>query len=342
LHARLNGARVEVPNAAGLPAPQYVLPNGGGWAYGLFSVDRGTLDYLAQSLPEIPDPLTRGSAWVTLWDAMLEQAITPAVVIDLAMSALPRESDEQLTSRVLAYLENAWWRFLGPEDQSSRIRALEPLLRTGLERAQTASQKAAWFNTLRSIAATPESVTWLRRVWAQQEKIAGLPLAEPDYIALALQLAVREVPGWQSIIEAQVTHTQNPDRKARLQFVIPALSADPAERDRWFESLKDVANRRREPWVLEGLTFLHHPLRANASAKYVPVSLQMLAEIQRTGDIFFPKRWLDATLGGHRSRQVADDVSAFLKQLPPGYPARLKNITLQSADQLFRAAGVAY
>ncbi len=337
---RLNGARADVPEVAGLPVPQYVLPNGGGWAYGLFSVDRRTLDYLTRSLPDIADPLTRGSAWVTLWDAMLERAITPAMVTDLAMAALPHETDEQLTSRVLGYLANAWWRFLAPEERHARIQRVEPLLTAGLARAKTASQKAAWFNALRDVAATPETVAWLRRVWAQQERIAGLPLAEPDDIALALELAVREVTGWRALLDAQVARTQNPDRKARLQFVMPALSADATERDRWFESLKDVQNRRREPWVLEGLSYLHHPLRADASARYVAVSLQMLHEIQRTGDIFFPKRWLDATLGGHRSRQVAEQVTAFLQQLPPDYPPRLRNVTLQSADQLFRAAGL--
>ena len=35
-----------------------------------------------------------------------------------------------------------------------------------------------------------------------------------------------------------------------------------AIRDAFFESLSDVQNRRREPWVLEGLGYLHHPLRA--------------------------------------------------------------------------------
>ena len=53
--------------------------------------------------------------------------------------------------------------------------------------------------------------------------------------------------------------------------------------------------------MLEGLCYLHHPLRAAASEKYIPPSLDMLREIQRTGDIFFPKRWIDATLGGHSS-----------------------------------------
>jgi aminopeptidase N len=103
--------------------------------------------------------------------------------------------------------------------------------------------------------------------------------------------------------------------------------------------LKDVANRRREPWVLEGLTYLHHPLRAAASEKYIPVSLSMLGEIQRTGDIFFPKRWTDATLGGHSSARAAQMVKRFLSELPVDYPDRLRRVVLSSSDDLFRASG---
>ena len=33
-------------------------------------------------------------------------------------------------------------------------------------------------------------------------------------------------------------------------------------------------------------------------------------------------------------------VRAFLKDLPANYPGRLRNITLQSADELFRAADI--
>ncbi|HYB95497.1 MAG TPA: hypothetical protein VEC39_11015, partial [Vicinamibacterales bacterium] len=173
-----------------------------------------------------------------------------------------------------------------------------------------------------------------------KENVAGLPLAEADYTALAFELAVRQVDGWSEILNTQLGRIENPDRKARFQFIMPALSADSAERDRWFNALRDVNNRRREPWVLDGLNYLHHPLRADTSKRYLQPSLDMLWEIQKTGDIFFPKRWLDATLGGHQTREAAETVRAFLASLPPGYPARLKNITLQSADELFRAAQI--
>ena len=330
----------EVPAAIGKPAPRYVLPSAAGWAYGEFVLDPASLAYLSASVPELADPLTRGSAWVTLWDALLNGQVPPAAVLDLALGSLPREADEQLTSRILGYASDTWWRFLNTAERETRAPRFESLLREGLAAAKTPSQKSAWFGTLRNVAVTPATVGWLQQVWAQKENVPGLPLSEPDYTSLALGLAVRQVDGWSGILQTQLGRIENPDRKGRFAFVMPALSADAAERDRWFASLGDVGNRRREPWVLEGLNYLHHPLRAEGSRQYVQQSLDMLWEIQKTGDIFFPKRWLDVTLGGHSSPEVADTVRSFLKNLPANYPERLRNITLQSADELFRAANL--
>ena len=335
--ARLAGATGALASAT---ASNLVLPSAHGWAYGDFVLDAVSQRQLVARLPDFGDPLLRGSGWVTLWDALLGERLGAATLFDLMVRALPMETDEQLTSRVLGYSSSTWWRYLAGEERQRRATAYEALLREGLNRATTASQKAAWFGTLRNVALTPPTVEWLRKVWAKTEVVPGLPLAEADYTNLALDLAVREVDGWKSILAEQLTRIENPDRKGRFQFVMPALSADPAERDKWFRSLADVSNRRREPWVLEGLNYLHHPLRARASTGYVTPSLEMLWEIQKTGDIFFPKRWLDAILGGHNSPEVAAMVRQFLASLPANYPDRLKNITLQSADELFRAEAV--
>jgi aminopeptidase N len=181
-------------------------------------------------------------------------------------------------------------------------------------------------------------IRWLASVWHEDERVPGLTLSETDYIAMAEELAVRAVPTWKTILERQVERTKNPDRKARLIFVMPALSSSPAERDAFFASLKDVSNRRHEPWVLEGVAYLHHPLRATQSLKHIRPSLELLQEIQRTGDIFFPKRWIDATLGGHRSPAAAQIVRRFVAGLDPSYPDRLRRIILSSADNLFRAS----
>jgi aminopeptidase N len=175
-------------------------------------------------------------------------------------------------------------------------------------------------------------------VWAQEEKVPGLTLSETDFVRLSEELAVRDVPQAWAMLDQQFERTKNPDRKAQFAFVRPALSADAGERDKWFAALADVNNRRHEPWVLEGLRYLHHPLRAAASEKFIEPSLLLLREIQRTGDIFFPKRWMDVSLAGHQSQAAAATVRAFLAHVPPDYPERLRLVILSSADDLFRAS----
>jgi aminopeptidase N len=333
----LNASRVEVTTARGLPAPRFVLPTGGGVAYGGFEIDRATREYLLRHLRDIPDALTRGSAMVTLWEDMLERRARAVDVVEELMAAVAEEPDELNLQRMLSFTEQGFWRFVSNAERDALTPTLERVLREGLAKASASTVKSAWFSTLRDTARTPATLGWLERVWRQTEIVPGLILAEPDYIQLSEELAVRAVPAWQSILDQQFTRIENPDRKARFAFVRPALSADQATRDAFFASLRDPATRRREPWVLEALNYLHHPLRAESALPYIPASLTMLEEIQRTGDIFFPKRWMDATLSGHSSASAAHLVRTFLAELPPTYPDRLRRIILSSADGLFRA-----
>jgi aminopeptidase N len=330
-------ATAVVPGVAGRARPRFVLPNGGGLGYGLFVLDDASRAYLMEHVGQLPDPLLRGSAWVTLWDNLLEGAIAPTALFDTALRALPSESDEQNVQRVLGYAVRLHWRFLSGEQRQAHAARFETALRDGLARASTQSQKSAWFNAYRDTVLSPEGLTWLERVWRRDERVPGLILAEPDEITLAMELAVREVPRSKEILDAQLARTQNPDRRDRLAFVMPALSADPAERERSFERFRLLDNRRREVWVQDSLYYLNHPLRAAHGQRFVQPALDMLREIQRTGDIFFPTRWMERTLWGYRSPAVAATVRAFLAR-QKDYPQRLRWTVLATADELFRAS----
>ena len=315
--------------------PLFVLPNGGGLGYGLFVLDERSRTYLLAHLEDIPDALTRGSAWVTLWENVVESYVRADDFLDLVVRALPAETDEQNVQRVLGYTVRAFWRNLTPRERARRGPALEAMLRAGMTRAATSSAKSAWFSAFRDVVTTSGGVAWLERVWRRAETIPGLTFAEADEITMALELAVREVHAWQEILETQLDRTQNPDRKARFRFVMPALSADPEVREQAFARLRELENRRREPWVLESLVYLNHPIRDPHSRRFVGPSLQLLREIQRTGDIFFPTRWTEAVLGGHRSQEVATVVRDFLSR-ELQYPQRLRWTILSAADDLFR------
>ncbi len=334
----VRGGETVIDEAAGLPAPQWVLPVGGGLGYGFFDLDDATFEYLQTSLHRIDDPVTRGAALVALWEGMLEGRADPGRVLNVLIAALPRETDELLLDRLLGYTRGAFWRFTGADERLAIAGRLESTLRSGLSRARSTSEKAAWFNALKAVATTRTTVLWLERLWRGDERVGGLPFSESDLADLALDLAVRDADGAAGILDAQLAAFTNPDRRDRFAFVMPAVSADPAVRARFFDSLADVENRRREAWVLDAVRLLHHPLRAATSRQFVRPALALVHEIQQTGDIFFPKRWADATLGGYQSVQTAADVRAFIDELPEDYPPRLRWVLLSSADPLFRAA----
>ena len=336
---KMNAPQVELASVRGLPAPRYVLANGEGNGYGLFKLDPVTRTYFLSHLPEVGDAVTRASAWITLWDDLLEGMTPPADLFALALRALPAETEQQNVERVLGYAESLYWRYLPSRHRETVARELEQALIAGMRNAGATSLKAAYFNAFRRTVTTPAGLTFLERVWRQQEPIPGLTFAETDYINMAQELALRAVAATDSILKEQHARITNPDRKARFAFVTPALSPDAARRDAFFASLARVENREREPWVVDALRFLNHPLRRHHAERYIRPSLELVREIQRTGDIFFPTRWTAAVLGGHNSPAAAETVRTFLAA-NTDYPPRLRQIIEQSADQLFRAAKI--
>ena len=332
--------RADVATVVGYPPPTWVLPNGRGLGYGEFRLDEGSLKWLVMNLPDVPDALTRASAWLTLWDAMLAGDVMPDSLLALAMRAVPLETSELNLQRILFYIERLFWVFLSPEQRATNSKWLGAILRATLGSARTVSQKAAIFGCLRSVATTDVTIDWMRAVWRGDTAIEGLPLGEGDQIALTKELAVR-VPDGDALVQHQIGRTRVREGRDGLAFIAPALSADAATRGRFFDTIADPANRRREPWVVDGMRWLHHPLRADASARYIEPGLLLLSDVKRTSDIFLPKRWVDAMLAGHSSPRAAANVRSFLETRPPDYPVALRRIVLASADYLFRASASA-
>ena len=89
--------------------------------------------------------------------------------------------------------------------------------------------------------------------------------------------------------------------------------------------------------MLESLVYLNHPLREAQARQFVGPGLRLLREVQQTGDIFFPTRWTESLLSGHRSPEVASTVRDFLAT-ELQFPQRLRWTLLSAADELFRAA----
>ncbi|NRB46185.1 MAG: peptidase M1 [Saprospiraceae bacterium] len=329
-------AQTSITLAEEIPEGTPYILNGSPMSYGYFPLESGIQSYLLENSKDLADPLLRGATRMALYESCLRGELSPNALFSSLLEAVPLESEPLNRRNLLGNLRTLYWRFLDAAERSEVNPKLEGLLWQQLQENQDISAKSAYFQAFVNIAQTNTATDQLYAVWSGEQPVEGLPLSESQLTNLACELALRLPAQADQILDQQYAAIKNPDRQKRLAFIRPALSAEVGVRDQFFESLKEAENRHYEPWVGSALNYLHHPLRAKEAEKYILPSLALMEEIQVTGDIFFPRRWVTATLSGHQSTSSARIVRDFLAERPD-YPYRLKNKILMGADLLFRA-----
>ncbi|MCF0048930.1 M1 family aminopeptidase [Dyadobacter sp. LJ53] len=319
------------------------FPNPDGTGYGYFQMDSASTSYFFTNYNKKGDsifskPVFRGAMLVNVWEGFLRgDGPDASALLSDFLKVLPKEKDPLLTDYLLGRVQTIWWSFLSDENRDRYQSAIEKGIWSLLNGTPDKGMKKSYFRTFKRVAMSDDAYQKMESLWNKTLVLNDLALSEDDRISLAYELAVRAKGDEKTILQMQLDSTKNPDRKARMQFVIPSLSQDEGKRDAFFESLKKPENREKEAWVLDGLSNLHHPLRSASAIKYLQPSLEMLQEIQLTGDIFFPTRWTNATFSGHSSRAATDVANKFLAE-HPDYPYFLKNKVLQAIDLPQRAA----
>lgn len=319
--------------------PLCIIPDASATAYGTFLFDSVTIKYLYDNISTFRDPLMRGVIWVNLYENLVNGRISAADFYRIIFSSLEAEPYIQLRNYLAGRFAAVFWDFLSANERNSVAAGSEKMIWEKIITTKDPSEQRTWYNLYRNVALTAPAMKRLAEIWKSGRLPGGLRLGEDDLCALALTLALKGDTNADKIIEDQRKRITGSDRLHRFDFVIPSVSPDQAVRDEFFNSLGDLGNREHEPWVLEALGYLHHPLVAARSEKYILPSLEMLKEIKSTGDIFFPGGWITATLEGHHSAEARMTVEKFLDE-HPDYPADLKLKILQAADNLFRQQAI--
>ena len=309
--------------------------NSDGLGYGLFPAGIEDLS----TWGDLND-VEKGSELVNLYENLLAGSGPGAVEYFLALQTIVSGEDNQLLLNLaLGQLRRIYWTLMPVSRRNEFSHGLEDLLWRSMLAREVASTKKIFFDAFADIALSPDAVQRVHEVWSGSLVIEDLHLSENDRVDLAQMLAIKMPAEVDAIVTMQLANTRNPDSKRKLEFLKPSLSADQSERDAFFESLAQKERREVESWVLDALRNLHHPLRTDVSEHYLRPSLELLQEIQITGDIFFPKHWLDLTLGNYRSATAVRSVRIFLDERPD-YNEQLRMKILQSADMMFRANAI--
>ncbi|OOV19729.1 M1 family aminopeptidase [Flavobacterium sp. LM4] len=333
--ANITAKSLIVKEAAGLEKPLAIIYNYNGFGYGVFPLDGTHLNYIST----LKDEVARASAYSNLYENTLVGNISPDRAFDCFVKGIQSEENELVLRIASGNLNTIYWRFFTGEQQKKVQNQLVGILDERLQANLSSNIKKTLFGLFSSIAYSDSAKARLYKIWNKEVVISGLKLNEDDYSNMAMNLAIFKHKKADEILEKTRTSITNPDKKKRFEFLLPSLSKDESVRNAFMESLKDDANREKESWVSVGLANINHPLRQESARKYIRFSLDLTEEIQRTGDIFFPKDWLDNTVGRYSSKYAFDEIQRFLKENPNFSPI-LKRKLFMATDLLYKAQNI--
>ncbi|MEO7978648.1 M1 family aminopeptidase [Flavobacterium sp.] len=335
LNVNIKDKKLLLKEAVGLEKPNTIIYNYNGFGYGVFPLDGNNLN----TISSLKDEVARASSYSNLYENMLIGNISPENAFDCFLKGIQTEENELVLRIASNNLNVIFWRFFTETQQIKVQKQLEDILFERLKTNLSANIKKTLFNLFSSIAYSDSAKAKLYQIWNKEVVIPNLKLNEDDYTNIAMNLAIFKHEKADEILQKAKTAISNPDKQKRFEFLLPSLSKDESVRFAFMESLKEDKNREKESWVSVGLSNIHHPLRQESAQQYIRFSLDLTDEIQRTGDIFFPKDWLNNTIGRYSSKYAYDEVQRFLKENPNFSPI-LKRKLFQATDLLFKAQNI--
>lgn len=307
-----------------------IIPAADGRAYGLLSVDEEALRRLMKDFlnPEGTvaklRPVGKLATLMMFNENYLDGRINTHDWIDFLIKAINATSDPQMLA--------AMTRYVGPALIDLHPEEAIPFEQRLFEIADVHPLKQARTLVLRQLinsSRSSDSIGRLFTIWEEDSELLG----QDDISDIALQIAVAIPDKADDIFEKQRSRINDPDRLRKFNFVSRAASSDTSVLDSLFVSLSDRKNRLIEPWTLSLLSLLNHPSRQERSLKYIIPALELLPEIQATGDIFFPANWSAALLNSYRSKEAAALVRSFLEDNATMNPLLLNKVR-QAASRL--------
>jgi len=332
------GEVIEVEQARGLPAPDYVWSNEGDYGYGLFLLDERSREFVAEHVGEEEDGLRRAMLWGALWDEVREGRMDPARYARIVMRELPAERDEQIAGLNMGRAWGALSSYLPARRAEPLLGAWERLLlaRTADSALSYGARKAS-LDMLVGTARTAAGQALLREYLAETRTFEGELVRQPTRWSIAERLISLGDPGPYALIAAESARDTTPDASRRA-FVAAAAIPDAEEKARYFSRFLDDPDLN-EDWVTAALGNFNATDHSALTLRYLRPSLDRLEWVRDNRRIFFLPRWIGAFVGGHASAEALAVVDRFLAE-NPSLPADIRRKVLQSRDELERTVRI--
>ena len=262
--------------------------------------------------------LTRYAAVLNLYENFHLGTITAKDLANVLLEFLTHEKNELIASTTCSFIGDLLPN-LDDKDRDDTERRLSDLM----EDHSLQSVRQTLMRQLSLKAVSPIVVNKLNEIWKKQNTTF---LNNRDYMRMAYHLAIMQPDRWQQILDEQRGRHNNEDQRREFDFISRACNPDTLVQQQLFNELLLAENRRIEPWARDMLALLNDPTREPFNNRYITTGLDVLPEIQRTGDIFFPGYWLTGLLSGHHSDEAKALVRQWIETHPDLEPALMNKL----------------
>ncbi len=231
----VDGERTVVEAAAGIARPALVLVNDGDLAYAKVRLDEPGLAFAIKNIARMPDALVRAIILASAWDMVRDGQMSAPSYCDLALSAIPVETDITMLNLLLRRVDTALTQYVGNERHRAVLENVggRLLLLARAAQAGTDQQRLLVMAAARR-AVTDQQVQAVERLRTGVDTLTGLDV-DVDLRWALLVGAVRGGAAEESAIaqmESEDATLKGAQEAARARAAVPTQAA----KDAAFES----------------------------------------------------------------------------------------------------------
>jgi aminopeptidase N len=334
VEAEIEAATAEVPEAVGLPAPDFVFPNYNDHDFVKVALDGDSVAFVRERLEAIDDPLLRQLIWQALWNMVRDQQLRSTDYLELGSAKVVGESDPELVETILATMTATVSRYVPEEQKAEAAHALFQLAWDRLPEVDSDLQ-IIWARTMIGTAINAEDVTRALTLADGDVTVEDLTIDQDMRWSLAASAVALGLPGAPDRVAGEAARDTS-DRGQRAQLRCETAVPDAEAKAAAWEKIHG-----------EGYGSLHLTAAAMSGFQwwaqrdllepYTERFFEALPGIFRERDNEFARSYAGAMLPGYRvERELLERSRRVLEEAGDELPLLVRSLR-EANDDLERA-----
>jgi len=330
----IDGATTPVPQLAGEPMPDLVLPNDEDLTYTKIGLDGRSLATLKTHLGGLDEGLARAVLWEALWDMVRDAKLRVADYLEISLASVDVETDAAIAASLIGRMTGAVDRYADPGRREALRAQVAKGAKERLSRMATGTDlQLLWTNAFIGTAREPQDIAWVRGLLDGTTKLDGLQVDFAVRWSVVNALATIGEAGEELIAEELERDPTDQGRRAAAA----AKAARPTKEAK-AEAWSDVTSHDRPLAMKRAIASgFHRADQAELLSAYVEPYFGCVMKIWEEFEIEEALGFI-GSMYPHMviTQEVVDRTDKWLKR-GEEIPGPIKRSLLESQDDLKRA-----